>query len=62
MSWGVVFALAVIAFPVVFFTATGIVEHRRNLTVRRSPDSVEALRRRAGQQPDLGSHTRSTEP
>lgn len=61
MSWGVVFVLAIIAFPVLFFTATGIVEHRRNLAVRRSPNSVEALRRRVGQQTPHG-RTRSTEP
>lgn len=62
MSWGVVFMLPVIAFPVVFFSTTGIIEHRQNLAVRHSPNSVEALRRRARQQQMPDSSARSTEP
>lgn len=62
MTWSVVFVLAVIAFPVVFFAVIGIVEHRQNVDVRRSPNSVQALRRRIKQQRDLDVRTRSTEP
>ncbi len=62
MSWDIAFGLPVAGFSVAFFTAIGIAGHRQNLSIRRSPRSVEGFRRRAVQQRPVDTHTRSTEP